>query len=86
MLFVPAVLSAFIAPVLSAAGGAAVASAVALVVSVADGVLLQALSPIAKALAAPIRSQRFAGLVILSISRGIAPPMNGSATVPFRKK
>ncbi len=85
MLFVPAVLSAFIPPVLSA-GAAAVASAVAFVVSVAAGVLLQALIEIARALAAPIRSQRFAVLVILSISRGIAPPMNGSATVPFRKK
>jgi hypothetical protein len=73
---VPAVFVAFIAPVLSAAGAAAVASAVALVAS-AEGVLLQALIPIARALAAPIRSQRFAGLVILSISRGIAPPVNG---------
>lgn len=85
MLFVPAVLSALIAPVLSA-GAAAVASAVALVVSVAAGVRLQALMPMARALAAPIRSQRFAGLVILSISRGIAPPVNGSATLTFRKK
>jgi hypothetical protein len=56
MAFIPLVLSA---------GGAAVASAVALVVSVAAGVLLQALMPIARAPAAPIRSQRFAVLVIL---------------------
>jgi len=85
MVLVPAVFMAFIPPVLSAAGAAVVASAVVLVVSVAAG-LLQALSPIARALAAPIRSQRFAVLVILSISRGIAPPVNGSATLPFRKK
>jgi hypothetical protein len=86
VVFVSVEFVALIAPVLSAGGAAVASTVVVLVVSVVDGVLLQALMPIARALAAPIRSQRFAGLVILSISRGIAPPMNGSTTVPFRKK
>jgi hypothetical protein len=84
MALVPAVLSAFIAP--SLAGGAAVASAVALPVSVAVADLWQAPMAIVMALAAARSSQRFARVVMFFISRGIAPPMNGQATVPFRKK
>jgi hypothetical protein len=85
MLFVAVELSAAMLLPVSVAGGAAEASAEALEVSVAAG-LLQALTPIARALTAPISSQRFASIFIFSISRGFAPPVNGPAPVSFQKK